>query len=81
MEWGFVLGLFSLTLVLIPSRERGYLVGCFVLLYAQPLPLWIADQVRNDVPSCPVRPRPVVSRLRGNDGPGIYIIGTMLGHH
>ena len=29
------------------KRERGY--GCFVLLSALPPPLWIADQVRNDV--------------------------------
>ena len=38
--------------------------GCYWL---SPLPLWIADQVRNDgvvVPGC------VVSRLRGNDGEG-----------
>ena len=46
--WTMLCIVFTLTLVLIPSRERGYLVGCFVLLYAQPLPLWIADQVRND---------------------------------
>ena len=33
------------------------------------LPLWIADQVRNDVMVVPGRPHLVVSRLRGNDGP------------
>ena len=50
------------------------------------LPIWIADQVRNDVASCPMSPRcgycleasmtaarsirSVDSRLRGNDGAG-----------
>ena len=31
------------------------------------MPLWIADQVRNDGGLC-CRPHPVDSRLRGNDG-------------
>ena len=36
-----------------------------------PPPLWIADQVRNDVCGASMRvPRPVDSRLRGNDGEG-----------
>ena len=35
-----------------------------------PQPLWIADQVRNDGRSFPAVPRPVDSRLRGNDGVG-----------
>ena len=75
MEWGFVLGLFSLTLVLIPSRDMEIMVGLFCPVVTPPCGycLKVSMTVR--------RARPVVSRLRGNDGPGIYIIGTMLGHH
>ena len=36
---------------------------------AQPLPLWIADQVRNDVIGT-LFPCRLDSRLRGNDGEG-----------
>ena len=61
----------------LPSRERGGGGWCWLVHPRHPPPLWIADQVRNDVLSCPVVPRPVVSRLRGNDGPRIYRIGTM----
>ena len=31
-----------------PIKGEGDLVGWFVLMSARPLPLWIADQVRND---------------------------------
>ena len=37
-----------------PIKGDGDSVGWIVLLSAQPLPLWIADQVRNDV--CDVFP-------------------------
>ena len=42
------------------------------------LPLWIADQVRND--GCHTLLRPVDSRLRGNDGEGrsgVYCLVTL----
>ena len=38
---------------------------------ARPLPLWIADQVRNDV-DVVGSPCPVDFRLRGNDGEGCW---------
>ena len=53
---------------------------CIVFTRVTLPPLWIADQVRNDVSSCPAGgfwmesrmmaalPHPVDSRLRGNDG-------------
>ena len=43
---------------------------CWVCCRVLPLPLWIADQVRNDVTRGVYHPRPVDSRLRGNDGEG-----------
>ena len=80
---------FTLTFDPLPSRERGYwwLVWLVVCLFPAPH-LWIADQVRNDVTmrcmkcatpcgyclkasmTATLSCRPVVSRLRGNDGEG-----------
>ena len=48
-------------------QGRGGSVGCLDLFTRVTLPLWIADQVRND--GCHALLHPVDSRLRGNDGP------------
>ena len=44
--------------LVLSHQGRGDSVGCFVLLSAQPLPLWIADQVRNDVCGASMRVSP-----------------------
>ena len=54
----------------LPSRERGIRrLCCLVVTPHHTLPLWIADQVRND--GCHALLHPVDSRLRGNDNSGV----------
>ena len=62
-----------------PIKGEGDSVGCFVLLLAATLPLWIADQVRNDVvvvagrvlsvsPPCGYWIKSSMTDRSGNDG-------------
>ena len=70
--------LFTLAFDSSPIKGEGIqLVGLYCCCPTHPPPLWIADQVRNDgmrrgriqqVLSVACLPRPVDSRLRGNDG-------------